>query len=266
MRNRKKLIPPLQQIPLQQFQPNYLKIVNPIIGYINVMIKQRGQRAFLYHSVPCPCTGVSETGGVGYPAPDCISCGGSGIYFLHNEPRLMRALLSNMGTEERDVKGGFVLTGRVNITVPEDMRGTVSPGDKFVFPDISAVVSLVRRYDASLGGIKVPFDVIGIEHIVIKMPDPKSLAIMLEETKYGINREKKMVYVRDERLGDGMAVSMTILVVPEYIVDTVESGFRQYLTSTSDADASIVKFPRRFTGVRADLYLGSIPDHTEVQP
>ena len=244
----------LEEKPLQVLPPNYLKLIHPILGYMNTMIQQRGSRAILYHSTPCPCVDVSEYGGTGQPASDCVSCGGFGLYFLHEDPHELRVLVSGLDAKEANVRAGTVGIGTVRITMPPGYY--VGGGDKFVFPDSRVIVPTIRIFKKVDGYISLPFDAVDIESAVTKSREPRDPVVILKRGKdYGLDRKNRRLVINDQgAVHDGMVVSFSSVVIPEYIVSDVTSVDRQFLTDTDDSKALVTRLPKNVMAERADLF------------
>jgi len=256
---RKDLLRQLTEGKLTEYPRDYLdfNFSRTILGYMNVLIQQRGRRALLFHSVPCPCVAVNEQGGSGYPSPNCVSCGGYGIYFLHDKPHELRALVSSTNMVEGDTRGSAPLqSGTVSITVPSEYN--LSSGDKFVFPDMKVPVPLLRRYKAVDEGIPVPFAIVDVEDMVTKYDDPSSPVLNMERGKdYTIDIENRKIAIPSGSvLTDNMVVSLSAIVIPEYIIETVNHANRQILTSHSDEKAKVLNLPKNCTATRSDLFFG----------
>lgn len=241
----------------RRFPDRFLYFGNPFIGIVDSMIKQRGIRVEMYPSLSCPCSSVNEHGGMGYPAPHCVDCGGYGLVFMQ-EPRRFRALFSGADAIEQRLPTGFVGSGRATITVPSGEP--VSPGDKFVFPDVRISIPIIRIYHAMDGGIPIPFQVVGLEEAIIKPRNPEIPATWLKEGRdFGYDEKNRILYfTANGAVRDGMGVSISLIGIPEYIVDTIPSMSRQIMTDIDETKAKVIELPKSVTALRSDLFFGSL--------
>lgn len=254
----------LKQLPqgnLPSYPKDYLDLnfSRTVLGYLDVVINQRGRRVLLIHSVPCPCVEVNEeNGGHSYPAPDCVSCGGYGMYFMSDSIHEFRALVSGTAINSSNTRGSAeVLSGSITVTVPS--TALISPGDKLIFPDMQTPVPLLRKYKEIDGYISVPFAMVDMEDIVTKHSDSKSPVInMVRGKDYTLDIDNRKIVIPSESVvTDKMVVSMSVIIIPEYIIDNVLHSNRQVLSTPSDKTSKVLNLPKHCTALRSDLFFGT---------
>lgn len=226
-----------------------------MVDLMKVLIHQRGIPIIYTHSTTCPCYDTDSFGGKGVPKPNCISCGGLGLYFAEDHSVEFRALVSGGTTAEARNPEGITISGTIDVVIPSEV--TVAEGDRIVLKDVHVPIKFMRRYDASTRGMRLPFKPKDVEILVTKYEDPKEQVIVLKKGKdFVVNMDTNTLYFPiGSKVTDKMVVSGEILASPYFIVESIPAAGRGLMSST-EKDAEYVSLPRRVSAVRADLLLG----------
>jgi len=230
---------------------------------LDLLIRQHGQPVDLTPRIVCPCAKPSRSGGTGTADPACESCSGSGLAFLWKSTKKdLRAIVSGAETRKTLTPATPLTQGSIRLTFPSDTD--IVEGDLIRLSQFFQTTDLLREYRKTVGGIKLPFDVIDVEHVASY--DNLGKLIELQRGKdYVLDAEKNLLtFPSSGIVADRWTISGRFTIRPYYLVQSIPSvGRGQFSTMYSeDGSEEFVAFPKMVMAGRADGMFGRL--NTEV--
>jgi len=227
------------------------------------LIAHTGVRVLLSHHIVCPCITSVRTGGTGTAIVDCPSCSGTGFAYLDAPDPCTATVQGTRSSDRHDPDGAFAAS---SITVTFQSSVEVAEGDMLQLYEASVPMRVSRDYKESVGGIRLPFDVLDVRDLVTN-----NRMLEIVRLKRGVDYtlnvdENLLVFPKDGKVRDGSTVSGVFLGSPYYIIDALLSSFRGQRTAafSSDGVRELVRYPTSVTAVRSD-YLNGRMQHEVTQ-
>jgi hypothetical protein len=220
--------------------------------HVDQLVKHRGTPILLTPHVICPCIQPPKQGGTGVPVPDCPECGGTGFSYVGNGDEVLAGVIGVNADDTRLVPGRMD-AGQIRVVLPSEV--TIASGDRIQLHKSIVPIRYSRKFNKSLGGLRLPFDVRDVKVLTTNRPSTLEIVELERGRDYGLDTDKNILSLFGDRVADNNVVSGVYMASPYYIVIDLSSAFRGQNTPAFSADGSEewVKFPQSCTAERADL-------------
>lgn len=223
------------------------------------LIAQHGHDIEYITRVVCPCASPSKTAGTGTAIPSCRSCDGTGLAFLWNQKRSVRALISSADTRQQLTPATPLTQGNLRVTLPPDVMP--AEGDLIRLSNFFQTTDLLREYKKSTGGLRLPFDLIDAQTLTTYDPVAERLVILARGKDFTVDADRNLIIFPEESwVSDGCRISGRYTFRPYYLVERIPTVSRQqYTVEGENAPAEeVVEFPKTIMAARADGLHGRI--------